>query len=285
MRWNCPHCGIDLAVADEKLGRGWSFSRCYQCGGFAVVRQQDRKIVRVDQDENGKGYVIEDQNTSIKPKVIKKETKSVPPKKISMAVPKAPEPKRRLVPQPLPDPPQTIWKKALFPIAVGLFSIGTIGSGLYLFIEGRSIWKKAKSTMTGMTVDQSLQSKKEVVAQIQEPEKIAEEDTLSQRAMAPIQFDVRTEIETNQAALKKEAPKIIPPLVVEVKHSIANVRSGPGLEFPVLGIANQKEKFVVVGWDRRWFRLVSLLEYEKELQSVPDTVWIRNDLLSATAKE
>lgn len=45
MRWNCPHCSTALAISDEKLGNGWSFSRCYKCAGFALVRRNEAKIV------------------------------------------------------------------------------------------------------------------------------------------------------------------------------------------------------------------------------------------------
>jgi hypothetical protein len=49
MRWNCPHCGIALAVSDDKLGAGWSFSKCYKCAGFALVRRSDVNLIKIDQ--------------------------------------------------------------------------------------------------------------------------------------------------------------------------------------------------------------------------------------------
>lgn len=48
MRWNCPHCGVGLNVADDQLGEGWCFSKCYQCSGFSLVRRSDSGAVRVD---------------------------------------------------------------------------------------------------------------------------------------------------------------------------------------------------------------------------------------------
>lgn len=49
MRWNCPHCGTALAVSDEKLGAHWSFSRCYQCAGFSLIRSASLNLIKIDE--------------------------------------------------------------------------------------------------------------------------------------------------------------------------------------------------------------------------------------------
>ena len=58
MRWSCPHCGVNLAVADDKLGSGWSFSRCYKCGGFALVRRSEVNLIKVDKAPAGENVLI-----------------------------------------------------------------------------------------------------------------------------------------------------------------------------------------------------------------------------------
>src|SRR5689334_8459640 len=58
MRWNCPHCGINLAVSDDKLGPGWSFSRCYKCGGFALVRRSEINLIKVDKAPAGEHVLL-----------------------------------------------------------------------------------------------------------------------------------------------------------------------------------------------------------------------------------
>ncbi|MCM2321746.1 MAG: hypothetical protein NDJ90_00620 [Oligoflexia bacterium] len=58
MRWNCPHCGISLAVSDDKLGAGWSFSRCYKCGGFALIRRAEVNLVKVDRAPAGEHIIL-----------------------------------------------------------------------------------------------------------------------------------------------------------------------------------------------------------------------------------
>jgi len=49
MRWNCPHCSVALAIADDLLGQGWSFSKCFQCSGFALIRKSEINLIKVDQ--------------------------------------------------------------------------------------------------------------------------------------------------------------------------------------------------------------------------------------------
>ncbi len=58
MRWSCPHCGINLAVSDDKMGSGWSFSRCYKCGGFALVRRAEINLVKVDRAPAGEHIIL-----------------------------------------------------------------------------------------------------------------------------------------------------------------------------------------------------------------------------------
>jgi predicted Zn finger-like uncharacterized protein len=66
MRWNCPHCGTHLAVGDEKLGAGWSFSRCYRCGGFALVRRSDVNLIKVDKAPAGEQVLVPDAEPEAK---------------------------------------------------------------------------------------------------------------------------------------------------------------------------------------------------------------------------
>src|SRR5277367_1851265 len=65
MRWDCPHCGTALVVHDEKMnmtrptqaGREsndrWSFSRCHQCGGYALVRKSEISTIAVERAPAG----------------------------------------------------------------------------------------------------------------------------------------------------------------------------------------------------------------------------------------
>src|SRR3954463_171422 len=58
MQWSCPHCGVTLAVPYETLGTGWSFSRCYKCGGFALIRRAEVNIIKVDKAPPGERVIL-----------------------------------------------------------------------------------------------------------------------------------------------------------------------------------------------------------------------------------
>src|SRR4051812_36345995 len=58
MHWCCPHCGISLTVSEETLGTGWSFSRCYKCGGFALIRRAEVNIIKVDKAPPGERVIL-----------------------------------------------------------------------------------------------------------------------------------------------------------------------------------------------------------------------------------
>ncbi len=66
MRWNCPHCGTALAVSDDKLTTSWSFSKCFQCGGYALVRRSDLNMIRIDQVPQGQAVI---QSQAAAPKI------------------------------------------------------------------------------------------------------------------------------------------------------------------------------------------------------------------------
>jgi hypothetical protein len=38
MRRNCPHCGADQTVADEKLTTGWVFLKCHHCAAVSPIQ-------------------------------------------------------------------------------------------------------------------------------------------------------------------------------------------------------------------------------------------------------
>ncbi len=62
MRWSCPHCGCGLAVSDDKVSTGWSFSRCYKCGGFALIRRSDVNLIKVDRAPAGEPVLLPEAN-------------------------------------------------------------------------------------------------------------------------------------------------------------------------------------------------------------------------------
>src|SRR4051812_23125039 len=64
MQWNCPHCGVSLAIPGESLGTGWAFSRCYKCGGFALIRKTEVNVIKVDKAPPGERIILPESSES-----------------------------------------------------------------------------------------------------------------------------------------------------------------------------------------------------------------------------
>src|SRR4051812_36679463 len=58
MRWGCPHCGTQLAIPDDKLESTWSFSRCYKCNGFSLVKKSEINLIKVDRAPSGESILL-----------------------------------------------------------------------------------------------------------------------------------------------------------------------------------------------------------------------------------
>ena len=64
MRWNCPHCKVALAISDETLGNDWNFSRCFQCGGFGLIRRTEVNLVKIDKAPPGEKVLLSERPDS-----------------------------------------------------------------------------------------------------------------------------------------------------------------------------------------------------------------------------
>jgi hypothetical protein len=65
MRWNCPHCGTGLAIADDRITSGWSFSRCYKCAGHALIKRPEVNLIKVDHAPNGEHVLLPEANEQL----------------------------------------------------------------------------------------------------------------------------------------------------------------------------------------------------------------------------
>lgn len=48
MNWNCPHCGIELSIAEEAVGAEWKLTRCHACNGFSLIKATAEEPVLID---------------------------------------------------------------------------------------------------------------------------------------------------------------------------------------------------------------------------------------------
>jgi hypothetical protein len=180
MRWNCPHCGISLAVSDEKLDTSWSFSRCYKCAGFALVRRADSNLIKVDRAPAGEQVLLPEAHeeptgnlsriaanhlahyTGDKPVIRPAQRRSISAGVPDPTLGKVPKPpifpranpiaalKKEFkagLPEPLPEEPIRSRQKTLN-AAIGLAGILAIASGIYLYVQGQALWESARESQT-----------------------------------------------------------------------------------------------------------------------------------------
>jgi len=290
MRWNCPHCGAALAVSDEKLGTSWSFSRCYKCGGFALVRRSDINLIKVDKAPAGERVILPESTenlmmskqatehmssiTSEKPVIrptVRQSVPTTPPmfnpkvETRGVTVTKPNIPAQSHLPDPLPEVPKRSSSRHVLPLAIGLACVVASGSGVYLYVQGQQLWQKAGST----GVQQEQQNPiRPASAQVRAQEQNEVVDEVHQNAMAP----ART-VEPKEPTAPASAMSVR-------TRTRSSLRAGPGLNYPVLGVSDAQAQYIVKEWKEEWFNVVIP---EGAPQVTSDTqirsAWIRNDLV------
>ncbi|MEO5969728.1 MAG: hypothetical protein ABIQ95_07345, partial [Bdellovibrionia bacterium] len=83
--------------------------------------------------------------------------------------------------------------------------------------------------------------------------------------------------ESAMAPLKPTAsviPSASTTMVVQTRLKRVSLHEGPGMQFPVTGIANPDIRYVVADWKDRWFKIAL-----NAGGALNDVGWIRNDLV------
>ncbi len=283
MRWNCPHCGIALAVTDEKLSSSWTFSRCYKCGGFALVRKTDVNLVKVDHAPIGEKVILPEgsetptlSSTAMKnlagfvsnggqpkPTILPARRRPITPNKATTpppfqgrAIPMLPPPLPRV------DDEKGIAQKIL-PLAMALMSVVAMSSGFYLFKQGQNLYRRSVEPPTTAKVAQAI---KPVVS----GERLIEIDQVRASAQAA---PTRSATPATTATPEQD-PAPLPGLVIRPRSAMVMLRSGPGTSYKELGYANPSLQYVVMEWKERWFKVL--------IQDSRQTAWVRNDLVTLT---
>lgn len=299
MRWTCPHCGVTLALGDDKMSAGWSFSRCFKCAGFALVRKAEVNIIKVDKAPPGERVLLPEateepmlgavalQNqrelearAAARPSA-QSMTYMDPPPAPPAAAMMAAKPPSRLpmtsldaaalgLPEPLPEVPQrTSWISRLLPFSIGVAALGTLGSGAYLVVQGQALYSKAQPQAPVLA--QPAQTAANVAPSQSAAPAAATVDQVVHQAMAP-------ERPTNIGAhVDVAAPTPSTGLLVRLSAKSAKIYQGPGLAFAAIAQATEGQVFAVTGWQERWFRI-----------RLPDGAsfgWIKNEYVSLITSE
>lgn len=283
MRWNCPHCGVNLAIADEKIGSGWSFSRCYKCGGFGLIRRAEVNLIKVDRAPAGENVLLPEaseqplsmlsesaiQNlTRMRKGNIEKTLLRDPSAAGELPLPlpsAAPQAQSAQMPPSMPEITESYgnFQKKVLAAAISVAAVATVSSGIYLYIQGQTLWQKARTSRSRIEPTSYRASEgKENTATSGEVS-----DHLHDRAMAP----VRT------SAIDSVVPQISA-FRVAPKSNDAELRSGPGPIYPNIGTADSRQRYQVADWSNQWFKIV-LPEGNGNSPSGRNqkTAWIRSD--------
>jgi len=176
MRWNCPHCSIELYLDDGRIGNGWSFARCYRCAGFSLVRKSNVSTIRIDQAPTSEtvlqpkaslptvstparspvaGAIELFQQSQTQIGAIEKERPQVIPGRRTQpptaqgttpTVPRAFA--GRSLPEPLPETPAGGIRRrgtGIIPMALGITAVLITGAGVFLYLQGQQMWDHARA--------------------------------------------------------------------------------------------------------------------------------------------
>jgi hypothetical protein len=323
MRWSCPHCGVNLSVADDKIGSGWSFSRCYKCAGYGLIRKSELNLIKVHGAPAGEKVLATEghEQQFLSQTAIQNYNRLVSNSNQIQQQAPAPQPQVQpqahqgipaeyfQLPEPLPEPTST--RKGfhvtlpkismnlngkLLPIAIAAAGITAVCSGVYFYVQGQALLSRARmqTHQASQALDAKAQAIQAAAAQIPaKPQQIQQiqqsatriNDQVRDRMMAPVRqpmpsaakMEEPEEYEEEMEELTAVTPQISS-MMVRVPIDKAKIRSGPGLDYPVIAYAKPDQRYLITSWNERWFKI--------KVQTAAATVagarnegWIRNDLV------
>ncbi|MBI3535923.1 MAG: hypothetical protein HY072_10620, partial [Deltaproteobacteria bacterium] len=202
MRWDCPHCGATLSVSDEKLNPGWSFSSCYMCNGFALVRRSDVNLIKVDgapPDEEVLHTKNLEEITKTAPQVALKPTIKPALKRTNTSLTELPKPLPELKTEKRPRQ----WIKA----AIGVTLPFMLVSGYFLYMQSYELLSKAQSLSPKKTQNVALKNSSPVTSPVTSGEDSADMQSQagSEIIPAPSLLAAQPDIQTTQTQMQVPA--------------------------------------------------------------------------------
>jgi predicted Zn finger-like uncharacterized protein len=305
MRWNCPHCGTQLAISKEKMGAGWSFTRCYSCAGYALIKAGDSHAIKVEKAPANEKVVLPEAfeepllnknamerlmsyngKPVVRPARRGQTNTQIPQPSIPFTTPvRTPTQPMRKFPDPLPEVPVSLPTQSkvqkMLPVGVAVAGVIAIVSGIFLYIQGQKIFKKNRApekaaiTAPAPEVDLATITSQSAPAPETAPgaQAMAVSDRIHQKAMAP------EKIITQDTKSQINEPK----LMVKPKNNQVKIHSGPGLAYSVIGVANPNSNYIVADWNDRWFKVL-IVSKKSANESVHEYGWLRNDNVLLAAR-
>lgn len=126
MRWNCPHCG------------------------FALIRGSDRLAKPVVRPASARRATPAASSLATPMATFEPIAQAKPRRPVAALKPNTSTPYG--LPEALPEFPARTWKERLFPVAIAATGLMAIASGIYLYLQGRQVWRaesQATDTVAG----------------------------------------------------------------------------------------------------------------------------------------
>jgi hypothetical protein len=165
----------------------------------------------------------------------------------------------------------------------------TVASGVYLYLQGQALWTKAQPRIT--TRNTAARGNEIVAAPSLTSTILKNEmsDQVHHGAMAPLREAPKGADAEGAAAAEaglqpsaQDALRRMSTLVVQPRARGADLHSGPGSLYPMMGMANPSMQYMVIDWSDRWFKVMQKEEALKAAANpsmIPKTAWIRTDLV------
>jgi hypothetical protein len=262
MHWSCPHCGVALALAANTLNGGWSFSKCYKCGGFALIRRAEVNVVKVDKAPPGEPVVLPGPAAAQEEATFTGAFKPLPRPFLLQVPGRVPQPK-------LESPSPAFEETRKIPIGIKAASLLAILSGAYLYFQGEELLRAMGRSAAGIPASAAQLSPAvpaSAAAQAAQP-----------IAQSPIQpEDSPKIIDKIQSSAMAPVPAEPVPSWVQIRLPKVNIHSGPGLAFSVVGVADSGKHYEITDWSNQWFKIRLKAG---AAPSNPVVGWVRNDLV------
>lgn len=215
MRWNCPHCGVRLSVADDQLTSGWSFSRCSKCTGYSLVRKAEVNLIKVDRAPRGEKIVLpEEENALLGEQIVNRLNQY--PAHYNKGLREPPNPGLSQ-PMELPLPNNRF---RILPAAIGISGVVAVASGIYLTLEGLTIWRKVSIPQISNVETKNQEKTDEIVRQ----------------SMSPMRSGSSS-------------------FMVQPKVDRTPLLAGPGEDYSSIGNLEAAQKYLVLDWKDQWFKI------------------------------
>jgi hypothetical protein len=293
------------------MGTGWSFSKCYKCGGFALIRRTEINIIKVDKAPPGEKILLPE--ASIQPHeglITSKATEKIArfqnqntatSLEVTQPIPKTTPKSTSLPASGITDPnfnPVKRRKSHLIPVGITFATLVAFISGAYLLKQWSThdhllfsktnpitVSRPALPTVPTPSIESVPTHPTTLSNTIQDPRigaNVAITPEIPKYSFSVTDLDdpeaTPPSTSESQASQNQEHPLFL----VKVRTNNAHVHSGPGMKYPVVKTITADTLYQVTHWNHRWFKISPTQDGSEGMilkNTSSELGWVRNDLV------